>query len=211
MAGGEARPADEPSWDRPTGLGIEERRTWATWQMAVVAGVALLVGMMVGYSGKKPAKSTSGGTVSLYGPGGSPTTVAGIAAGKPTIDTAVEATPTTATATPTTVAPAGKTSGTEVYLVPATRGTGPETLPSFATDGLWHIGWAFDCVNAPGGQASFTINVVPDNGGGAASPAVQQTSRNGQSVTPMNSTGSRHLQILTDPACRWVVDVTGVR
>jgi hypothetical protein len=205
--------ANEPSWDRPGGLQILQRRSWATWQLAASGLVLLLIGMMIGYSGKRPQMNSTtaaggggGGLISLgaSGAGSSATTAL------PRTSGAVEVVPTTApdatTTPPTTTATA---SGPIVVLAARTTGTGPTDLAAFTAGGSWTIGWAFTCVGAPGGSATFAISVVSD-AGGAAKPAVQQSSRQGQGVTPETSVGRQHLKITTDPACRWAVKVTGV-
>ena len=61
----------------------------------------------------------------------------------------------------------------------------------------------------PGAVAAFTISVV----GGATSAVsgravVTESSCTANGVTPEAGGGTQHLQIATDPACRWAVKVT---
>ena len=193
--------------DDDTPLDIAEARSWATWQLAATALVAAIVGMMVGYSGKKPgASGPTAGIVSL-GPSSSPT------AGKAPIlapTTAVPTThPPTTVAASTGVTPTTAAGATATVLVPNTIGKGTSELPSFIVAGPWSIGWHFRCVQAPDGEAAFNVSVIPD-GGGPATPAVDQTSRDAQGVTPQTASGKFHLRVTTDPACQWAVKVTGV-
>src|ERR1700704_1352947 len=84
-------PLGEPSWRQSGALGIRERRSWATWQLVVAAGLAWVLGMMVGYSGKKPSSGAGTGrpivslgalaaTTPTTGGGAPPTTAATTAA-----------------------------------------------------------------------------------------------------------------------------------
>ena len=199
----------EPAWDRPAGLGIHERRSWATWQLAVVAVVAVFVGMIIGYSGKKtgPGGSTGAGIKLNLGP--APTsprasTIGGSAGLSPGTQP-TEPTTTGPTSTPST-SPASNTP--RVVLMAQVTGSGPSQLPAFTTAGPWNIGWAYDCVGAPGGTAAFAIQVLSDVGTGAS--AVQESGRSGKGVSPENTSGRHRLQITTDPACRWAAKVTGI-
>jgi hypothetical protein len=90
-----------------------------------------------------------------------------------------------------------------------TPGSGPSDLPAFTAAGPWSIGWHFRCVNTPAGTGTFTVNVVGDTGD-PTTPAVQQTSREGQGITPQSAVGRQHLKITTDPACQWAAKVTGI-
>ena len=53
---------------------------------------------------------------------------------------------------------------------------------------------------------------VVDEAGAPATPAptIEQTSREGQGVSPQTTSGRQHLRITTDPACQWAVKVTGI-
>jgi len=214
-------PADvEPSWDRPGGLDIKETRSWATWQLATAALIAAVVGMLIGYSGKKPSlqASASAPKISLGGPSVSISPGASATATSAPASSTTAPTATTASATATTVAttPAGSGSTTvaanqpQVVLEPQTNGAGPDQLPTFSTAGPWNIGWAFSCVAAPGGSAAFTVQVVSEPAATTPVTAVTQTSRLSSGVTRETGGGKFHLQITTDPACRWAVKVTGV-
>lgn len=202
----------EPSWEAPGGLGIEERRTWATWQLVLAAVVAAMVGMMIGYSGKRGSKNAAAGTLhlsvgSIQPRVGTTTTIGGPTAVGPATTSAA---PTTSPLTSPSSLPAAAT-GPVTVLVPNTIGSGPSDLPVFATAGAWTIGWQFRCVQAPGGSAAFTITVVPEGGSADATPAVSQVSREAKGTSPQPaSQGRQHLRVTTDPACEWAVKVTGV-
>jgi hypothetical protein len=159
--------------------------------------------MMVGYSGKKPSSGDGTGRpiVSLGALAATTPTTGG---GAPPTTAATETTVTTLAAAPAGAVP--------TVLLPNTPGTGPSDLPAFTAAGPWNIGWHFRCVNTPAGTGTFTVEVVPDAGGPAtpAAPTIQQTSREGQGITPQTAPGRQHLKITTDPACQWAVKVTGI-
>ena len=216
-----------PSWDAPGGLQIREARSWATWHLAASILAAAIVGMIIGYSGKKPAAQSAAGqsTFQLGGPSVTKAPNAGSGAtrtqgsiptdGSTGVAPGLPSSPATSTSsTSTSIAPAAPptspaSNAVAAVLVPKVTGTGPEQLQAFTTGGPWQIGWAFDCVGAPAGSASFAIDVVPKVAGTTTS-AVHQTARNGQGVSPEGTSGQFHLQVTTDPACRWAVKVTGV-
>jgi hypothetical protein len=205
------RPTIDPTPSAPPppgGLGIRQRRSWQTWQVVVAATVAWVLGMMVGYSGQKPsAESGTGKPIVSLGAlaANTPTTGAGAAPTAATTATtaAPETTVTTAAAPPV---------GAPTVLMPNTPGSGPSDLPAFTAGGPWSIGWHFRCVNTPAGTGTFSLEVIPDAGapGAPAAPAIQQTSREGQGVTPQTAPGRQHVKVTTDPACQWAVKVTGI-
>jgi hypothetical protein len=201
---------EEPSWDRPDGLEIRERRAWATWQLAIAGFVCLIVGMMIGYSGKRPATVATAGVstrVTLPGSGGSTA-----ANGHPA--TSLVASAPESTAAPTTLAPAtapvsaaAACNTPKGTLLPNTPGSGPSDLPAFSATGPFCIGWVYNCAGAPGGSGPFLISV---SGGGASvgPPAVQESNRQGSGVTPQTVTGTQRLRVSSDPGCRWAIKVT---
>ena len=199
-------PVPAPDDDAP--LDIAEARSWATWQLATTALAAAIVGMMIGYSGKKPgASGPTSGIVSLgplsASPTGKPPTVA------PTTVVLTTHPPTTVPPTTVPSAPTTLSGAVATVLVPNTVGKGTSDLPSFTVGGPWSIGWHFRCVQAPDGSAAFNVSVVPD-AGGVASPAVDQTSRDAQGIANQTAPGKFHLKVTTDPACQWAIKVTGV-
>ena len=202
----------EPTWDAPGGLAIRETRSWATWQLLVGFAAALVLGMIIGYSGKKSstqaASSTPGHTtINLGGP--SVTTAAKGATGSARLLPGT--TTTVRSATSTTPPSTTPVNAPQVVLMERTAGAGPDQLPSFTTGGTWNTGWAFSCVGAPGGSAAFTVLAVPEGAGaGAPITVVSQTSRAGSGVSPETASGRFHLQITTDPGCQWAAKVTGV-
>jgi hypothetical protein len=207
-------PPNEPSWDRPGGLSIQERRSWATWQLATAALIFLIIGMIIGYSGKKPAKAAAAGAssgVSLDGPSGSASTVP-TAKTSPSLSPGAQSVATSVNTTTTVVSASGSTanacSAPKTLLMPNTPGTGPGALASFATTGNWCIGWHFRCVLAPGGSGSFSINVVPASGA-SSTPTVQEAGRDVSGETPESPAGTVHLSVATDPACQWAIKVSG--
>lgn len=203
----------EPTWEQPGGLGIREKRSFATWQLVLVAFVALLTGMVIGDTGRKPASGAAGGTPFITLPS-SPTgalhqptmSVQTVTPGSVPPTTA--AAPITSGASTTSIVASG---APQVELVARTQGSGPSDLPTFKTAGTWTVGWAFSCVGAASGTGPFTITVVSASGASDPAPAVSESSRNGQGVTKQPArTGSQHLHIATDPACQWAVKVLGV-
>ncbi|HEY4409071.1 MAG TPA: hypothetical protein VGO87_04265 [Acidimicrobiia bacterium] len=183
------------------GLGIRlAGRTWATRHLVAGCTVALVAGMMIGYSGKKP--SAGDGAAKPIVALGSLTSPAPAGGTTSTTDT------TATTGTTATTSPAA-TEAKPTVLMANTPGQGPSELPVFAAGGPWSIGWHFRCVNAPGGTGTFTLQVIPA-GDGAPQPAVEQTSREAQGISPEAAPGRQHLKIITDPACQWAVKVTGI-
>lgn len=198
--------APGPGWDQPGELGIRERRSWATWQLAVFGVVTALAGMAIGYSGKKPATSANSGAgvISLDGPSSRAPSVA------PQVTTPA-APEVTSTSTPPTTAAAPAASGPATVLSPNTTGAGPRDLPAFDAGASWSIGWHFRCTAAPNGTSAFTIDVVPEPAAAVAggAHAVEQSGHEAQGVAPQATAGRFHLKVTTDPACRWAVKVTG--
>jgi len=196
-------------------LGIQERRSWATWQLAVVALVFTIVGMLIGYSGKRPAKAAaSGAPVSLSGLSGASQSSGSVRSSSSTSTTAgsLEAGPaselvTTTTAALTSSSPTAACTSPSTILMPNTTGQGPDQLPAFTATGAWCIGWVFDCEGAPGGTASFAIAGTPTSGT-TPPPAVQQSGRQVSGNTPGGTAGSFHLTVTTDPGCRWAAKVS---
>lgn len=204
-----AQAAPDPGWDKPGGLGIKERRSFALWQVVVVGIVCLILGMIIGYSNKKTSSSSASAPQSrLTLPPQSGATETG-----PTTTLAGASGISAAT---TTTAPGGSSTTVAVsqvatVLMPATKGQGPMDLPSFGTAGPWSIGWAFDCAESPGGGAAFTITVIPASGPAASTPAVSESGGSNQGVaTEPSTTGTQHLRVATGTACLWIVKVTGI-
>lgn len=222
-----------PGWEPEKGeLKIKERRTWKTWQLAVVAVAAAVLGMWFnGNAGSASGTSATTGYKLPPASGSSPaTTVAGTspaggAAASATTTTTAGGT-STSTTVPGAVSAAGGAStgvaggstttsppaavGPPTVLVPETQQTGNWTSPAFTiAGGTWNIGWAFQCAPAPSGGPSFQVFAVTNGGAPSGSPAVTSTAASGQAVTPLTSTGSQQVIVQTTAACRWAVKVTG--
>jgi hypothetical protein len=204
-----AAPPTDPSWDRPGGLGIKEQRAWATWQLAVTGLIFLLVGMIIGYSGKKPGKapSSTAARVSLVPAGGTSTprtstTVANSIEPGPAATTATTAAPSVATSSNS----ATLCNAPKATVLPNTPGSGPSDLPTFDAPSAWCIGWIFDCSASPGGAAPFMLSVVST--AGAATNAVTEDSRQGNGIVPETGSGTQHLRVTADPGCKWAIKVT---
>jgi hypothetical protein len=209
----------EPSWEQPGGLGIKEKRSWATWQFVAAIVVAALIGMAIGHSGggSSSASGAGGGqtlrTLPPASPTTNPTTVTTTLGASATSTTAASGPsgsgPSGASGAPTTTAKSGATTttapaGPQTYLVHNLQGTGPTNLPAFSiAGGGWSIGWAYRCVLAPGGAAKFQIV-------GGTAKAVNEQGRDGSGTTQETKAGAQQLRILTDPACEWAVTVVGV-
>ena len=195
-----AGPTVETERVEPGSLGIRQPRSWATWHLAAVALVALVVGMAVGYSGKKTSSSTA--DAPLFKPGPAPTATAGG-------NGATTSTATSPTTTTTTAAPAAAPAPTAV-LMANTQSHGSADLPAFTAAGPWNVGWHFRCFGTPTGSGTFTVTVVTDPSGDTGpTPAVDQTGREAQGVAPQTATGKLHLRVTAGDACQWAVKVTG--
>ncbi|MHB8464806.1 MAG: hypothetical protein ACYDD7_08215 [Acidimicrobiales bacterium] len=205
----------DPDWSQPGGLGIREQRAWATWHLAVVAIASLAVGMAISYSFERP--STGSATTGLVSLGADtspssahPGTATSTSITPTTLADAISpgTTPTTETSTTVASNPASPTTAAgSVTLMPNTVGKGPSELPAFTVSGPWRIGWTFNCAQAPTGSAEFIVSVVAADG--SAATAVDQANRSEAGVTPeSNPSGSYHLRVQTDPACRWAAKVT---
>lgn len=199
------RPAPPRIPPGPPGLPIEERRSFSLWQVLVIAVVTLVIGMIIGYSGKKTSASSAGGagTHSVFTlppenatQGGSTTTVAGVAPGAP------------AASSSTTVA--ASTSRVATVLMPATKGKGTGDLPSFTTGGTYSFGWVFDCAENAGATGTFAVTVVPASGT-AGPPAVTESGQSNQGVSNQPAVnGTEHLHVDAGPGCIWLIKVTGI-
>ena len=200
-------------------LGIKEKRTWKTWQLATGMVVAALVGMGLNYravggsqSSGAPAyhipTSTASTTskTSASGSSGSTTTTAA-AGGATTTTTQAGGSTTTSTApsTSSTVA-----AGPARVLMGPTQMQGNWTSPTFTTTAAgWNIGWAFRCVPAPAGGPSFQVFVSPVGSSPGKTPAITQTGPSGQSVTTQSTLGAQTLVVQAPATCTWAVKVTG--
>lgn len=208
----------------PGDLQIKGRRSWATWQLAVVFLVAVLVGFAL--NGTTQSSSTASTTAPAYqvpaSTGATTTTVAGsggttttVAAGGTTTTAAGGTTTTVAGGTTTTVAGGSTTATTAApapagVLLPATQKQGNWSSPPFTTTAAgWNIGWAFSCTPAPASGPSFQVFVTPSGSAPAGSPAVSGTGASGQSVTAQSSLGAQTLVVEAPATCEWVVKVTG--
>jgi hypothetical protein len=160
--------AVDPAWNKPGGLAIQERRSFATWQVVVAAFAAWIIGMMVGYSFKKSVsqQTTRHGIISLPTGSSSGSRAGTVTTAGPTISVSAVA-PATTVPTATTAAAsaaAANPNAVATVLMAPVNASGPTDLPAFSTAGAWTIGWAFSCVGAPGSQAAFNITVVPASG-----------------------------------------------
>ena len=202
----------EPSWEQSGSLGIKERRSWQTWQLAVAVFVAILLGMGIGHTGGGGNSSASNaGTAGSGGrfvpppPSGSGSSTATTVASSVTSTTSTtlgSVSPTTASGASSVASASG---GPEAVLLPRTTGSGGQTLAGFTAGGPWKLGWAFQCA----GAATFQIMVVPDGGSPPSQPAVDKAGASGQGVSDQSATGKLHLEVRAGPACRWAVKASG--
>jgi len=223
---GEAAPDD--AIPKPGELHIHQKRSWRTWQLAATALVAVILGMWI--NGNTGGGSASAGSAGSGGESKLPP-AQGASAGTGT--STATAAPKGGSATTTTVAGAGSSSSTttttaaggsggagataptqalgqESYLVPSYQSTGNWTSPVFNIAGsTWYIGWAFNCNPVPAAKPTFAVYVVPSGGSPSGTPAVTNSDPQGQSVTPLTSTGSQSIAVQAPPQCRWIVKVTG--
>ena len=190
-----------PSGPPPGALKIKQRRSWKTWQLVVVAVIALLAGMALSANGSS-SPAASARTYTPPPPAGSPETSA------PT--TTLGATPTTAASTASSAPASAAPDGTVQVLVPRTQSQGNWTSSAFTiSGGQWFIGWAFQCTPAPASGPGFTVYVVPAGQQPSGPAAVTIGGANGESVTQETSTGAQQIVLQTQPGCTWVVKVTG--
>lgn len=210
-------PETAPSDTRPEPgeLRLAGRRAWKTWQLLVAVVAAAVFGMWL--NGSTGSAGTGGKTASsgftLPSPAASSTTQAGAATSPSTAPGGGTAT-TGAGATTTTTGAGGTTTSLPPasVLVPATQLTGDWTSPAFTIlGGTWNIGFAYACQAASASPPGFQVFVVPANQVPAASatPAVDGTETQGQSVQPETSVGSQQIVVEGAAGCRWAVKVTG--
>jgi len=157
----------------------------------VVATVALVLGLVIGGSGKSsPAKSTTSTTTEAAQ---APTTT------RLTANSGGARTGSTALTTRTTPTTAPKT-------LLSTGGQGIQTTASFTVPGgNWDLRWHYDCkAGSPG-----TFEVFAYKGSALAGEVVKEVGPSGTSVDPLHDgPGSFYLHVNT--ACAWnVVVVTG--
>jgi hypothetical protein len=185
---------------------IEERRSFAPWQLAVACVATLILGMIIGYSGKKPSASSANTSRPLItlppatrtDVGGTTTTVAGVAPGTPGGNTT------------TTAAASGSSTQIATVLMQPTKGRGTSDLPTFTTAGTFSFGWAYDCAENAGATGTFAVTVVPATGS-AGSPAVTQSGQSNQGVfNAPATTGTEHLHVDAGTGCIWILKVTGI-
>jgi len=206
------------AWPAPGDYQLKQRRSWKTWQLALVALVFLLVGLAWNY--KTVGTSSTASTAPAYhlppqGASGSTTTTSPSFVGSSsTTTTAASGSTTTTTvaaggATSTTAPPSAAAGPARVLMGP-TQNTGNWTSPAFTTTAAgWNIGWAFRCTPAPASGPSFAVFVTPVGGTPSGTPAVSETGPSGQSVTTQSTTGAQTLVVQAPAGCEWVVKVTG--
>jgi hypothetical protein len=189
--------SEEDGIPAPGALHIKGRRSWSTWQLLVVALVAVVVGFWLNGTTQSSSKASSAAPAyKVPASTGSTTTTA--AGGATTTTAAGEATTPSATAGPAGV------------LLPSTQKQGNWTSPPFTTTVAgWNIGWAFSCTPAPPSGASFQVFVTPSGGTPSGTPAVSGTGASGQAVTAQSSLGAQTLVVQAPASCEWVVKVTG--
>jgi hypothetical protein len=212
---------------KPGALHIHQKRSWRSWQLAVTALVAVIIGMWIngdtgggsasagsssgtgGESKLPPAQGTSAGSgasTTTTSAGGSGTTTTTAAGGSGTTTTTVAAGGGGGGSATGTTQPVGQ----ESYLVPAYQSSGNWTSPAFnIAGGTWYIGWAFACNPVPAAKPTFSVSVVPNGGSPTGTPAVTSSDPQGQSVTSQTTTGSQSIAVQAPPQCHWVVKVTG--
>jgi hypothetical protein len=210
-----AHPPDSTEYmPAPGELHIKERRSWRTWQVAVVAVAAILVGMLLNYHTVGSSQASTAKAYSLPPPARSGSTTATTVA-PTTAGSHGAATTTTAAGGTTTTTPGSSTTTTAVagparVLLSSAQMSGNWTSTAFTTTAAnWSIGWAFRCTPPPAGGPAFQIFVTPVGGKPTGTAAVSQTASSGQSVTPQSSLGQQTLVVQTSASCVWVVKVTG--
>jgi hypothetical protein len=163
-----------------------------------VFGIAMLVGILIAFTVDHPAKharthAAVSGASSSNADVGQPSAGARAAPNS-------QATPTTAGATPTTVA-----SGHAV-LLEVKRDQGSKGTQHFVIPGpRWTLGWAYDC-SQQGGNGSFKVTILNADGTPSKDGGVDQQGAKGSSVAAYASSGERYLSVQTP--CLWAIRVT---
>jgi hypothetical protein len=216
---------------QPGALGIKERRSWRSWQLALVAVVALGAGMGLNQwaSGGSPTAPPTGGADYKVPPAAASGTTATTAAAGTTAPTTAATTTTASTKTnkkgatkgSTTIAPAGSSAttttaaattptGALTTLLSPYQSSGNGTSTAFTVGGgSWNIGYDYQCTPPPAAGPAFQVFVVTKGGTPGATPAISGTAASGQAVTPQTTTGTQQLVIEAASSFRWVVKVTG--
>jgi hypothetical protein len=131
---GSTQPEDLDGVPAPGSLGIKEKRTWKTWQLAIAVVAAALVGMLLNYrtvdaSGSGSSGTSGGGAYTLppAGGGSTSTTVAPGGGSTPTTvapggSSTTTSAPTAGTSTTTSTA-SGKSKGTTKSSTSSTIGS----------------------------------------------------------------------------------------
>jgi hypothetical protein len=222
---GPVRPEEPNPVPAPGSLGLKEKRSWKTWQLAVAVVIAAVVGMAingnVGASGSGSSTGTGtsgGGAYTLPPAGGSSTSTTAATGGGSTTTTTTtttaggkskDTTTTTATSSSTGSTTTTSTAPARLLLGP-TQLQGNWTSPAFTiTAPTWNIGWAFQCTPAPASGTSFEVFVTAAGASPGAAPAISETGPSGQSVTAQTSLGKQTLVVEAPANCAWAVKVTG--
>ena len=198
-------------WPAPGELQIKERRTWKTWQLAVAALIALVVGFgLNGTTGGTTTKSSNAPAYKLPTSGGANTATTVPSSGTTTTTAPGGSTTTTAAADGSATTPSTAAAGPARVLLGPTQMQGNWTSPAFTiTAASWNIGWAYSCTPAPAAGPSFQVSVAPSGSTPSGTPAISETGASGQSVSAQTTTGAQTLVVQAAAGCTWVLKVTG--
>ena len=200
----------EDAVPEPGELHIKGKRTWATWQLLVAIGVAILVGFALNGTTGGSATASSGAPAYKLPTSGSSVTTTTAPGGSTTTTTVAGGSTTTTAAGGPTSTPSTAAAGPPRVLLGPTQMSGNWTSPAFTTTAAsWNIGWAFSCTPAPASGPSFRVSVTPAGSPATGAPAVSGTGASGQSITPQSTLGSQTLVVQAATGCTWVVKVTG--
>jgi hypothetical protein len=192
----------------PGQLNLLGRRAFKTWQVLIIAGVAVGLGMLANYrtvgsaaaSGNKPAFTLPPAT-------GSTTTTLAAAAGTTTTTSATTGVTTPGASTTSTTAPV------RILLAPHQQAGNWTSTPFTTTTAGWIIGWAFQCTPAPASGPSLQIFITPVGGTASGTPAVSETGASGVESTSnetfQSAVGTQTLVVQAPSNCTWAVKVSG--
>jgi hypothetical protein len=225
-----SQPGDGTDTPAPGELGIVEKRTWKTWQLASAVVIAVVIGMALNYHTVGASQSTgSGGSNAYVIPSGSGATTTTVAGSGGASDSSTTTTPTTGQSSTTSTTSAkghnsttttsaggqsststttASTSPVRLLLGPVQQSGGYTSTPFTTTAAGWNIGWAFQCSSAST-TPSFQVFVVPAGAQPTGAAAITESGLSGQAVTVQSAVGAETLVVQAPTDCMWVVKVTG--
>jgi hypothetical protein len=190
----------------PGQLNLLGRRAFKTWQVLIVAGVAIGLGMLANYRTVGSAAPANKPAFTLPAATGSTTTLPS-ASGSTTTTSASTGVTTPGAASTSTTAPV------RVLLAPHQQSGNWTSTPFTTTSAGWIIGWAFQCTPAPASGPSLQIFITPSGGTPSGAPAVSETGASGVESTSnetfQSAIGTQTLVVQAPANCTWAIKVSG--